>query len=102
MPAWEDAPVACRSFTMEFKTSAARQVREQGYSVNQAAKSLGVDPHSIRDCLAMFAPQPATTPVAADAELRQELERLRAENKRLLMERQIIRKATAFFSSEHP
>ena len=96
--------MARRSFTLEFKTSAARLVREQGYSVTQAAQSLGVDPRSIRDWVEKFAPQPqpAPAPAAADAELRQELERLRAENKRLLMEREILKKATAFFAKEQP
>lgn len=94
--------MASRSFTLEFKTSAARLVREQGYSVPQAAQSLGVDPQSVRDWVAKFAPPPATPPAAADAELRQEVERLRAENKRLLMEREILKKATAFFAREQP
>src|SRR6516165_2814755 len=101
MPAQEELPMARRSFTLEFKTSAARLVREQGYSVAQAAQRLGVDPRSIRDWVAKFAPQPAAAP-AADGELRQELERLRAENKRLLMEREILKKATAFFAREQP
>ncbi len=95
--------MARRSFTLEFKTSAARLVREQGYSVPQAAQSLGVDPRSIRDWVTKFAPQPpATAPAAADTALRLEVERLRAENKRLLMEREILKKATAFFAREQP
>jgi len=94
--------MARRSFTLEFKTSAAKLVREQGYSVAQAAESLGVDPRSIRDWVAKFAPPPPAAAPAADAELRQELERLRAENKRLLMEREILKKATAFFARELP
>jgi transposase len=103
MPAQEELPMARRSFTLEFKTSAARLVREQGYSVPQAAQSLGVDPRSIRDWVARFAPQSSpAAPAAADAELRQEVERLRAENKRLLMEREILKKATAFFAREQP
>ena len=93
--------MARRSFTLEFKTSAARLVREQGYSVPQAAESLGVDPRSIRDWVAKFAPQPQAG-AAGDAELRQEVERLRAENNRLLMEREILKKATAFFAREQP
>jgi transposase len=103
MPAQEDSPMARRSFTLEFKTSAARLVRDQGYSVPQAAQSLGVDPRSIRDWVAKFAPQPqpAAAP-APDAELRQELERLRAENTRLAMEREILKKAAAFFAREQP
>ena len=38
-----------RTYTQDFKDSAARLVIEQGYSVKQAAKSLGVDPASIRE-----------------------------------------------------
>src|SRR5215831_16928667 len=102
MPVQEDLPMARRSFTLEFKTSAAKLVREQGYSVAQAAESLGVDPRSIRDWVTKVAPPPPAAAPAADAELRQELERLRAENKRLLMEREILKKATAFFAREQP
>ena len=95
--------MARRTFTLEFKTSAARLVREQGYTVTQAAHSLGVDTRLIRDWVAKFAPQPPSAAApAGDAELRQELERLRAENKRLLMEREILKKATAFFAREQP
>ncbi len=47
MPAQEKPPVARRSFTIEFKTSAARLVRDQGYSAPQAARSLGVDVRSM-------------------------------------------------------
>ena len=93
MSAKEEALMARRTFNREFKTSAARLVREQGYSAAQAATSLGVDPRSIRDWVAKFAPPPVETPGAAsDVELRQENERLRAENKRLLMEREILKK----------
>jgi hypothetical protein len=40
--------MARRSFTVEFKASATRLVREQGYAVAQVATSLGVDIRSIR------------------------------------------------------
>ena len=95
--------MARRSYTLEFKQSAARLVREQGYSVAQAAESLGVDPGSIRDWVRKFAPEaaPAADDASAD-ELRREVERLRAENERLLMEREILKKATVFFAREQP
>ncbi len=85
------------------RPSAARLVREQGYSVQKAAQSLGVDPGSIRDWVRKFAPArrprlPAPPPPSCASEL----ERLRAENKRLLMEREILKKATAFFAREQP
>jgi transposase len=90
-----------RRFTREFKVSAAKLVNEQGYSVAEAARSLGVDPGSIRDWLKKFA---GTEELgnSIDGSLKAELQRLRQENKRLLMEREILKKATAFFAKEQP
>lgn len=90
-----------RTFTREFKESAAKLVIEQGYSQSQAAESLGVDRASIALWVRQFGSPPAASP-AAEADLRKELERLRAENKRLTMEREILKKATAFFAREQP
>jgi transposase len=91
-----------RRFTREFKLSAVKLVQEQGYTTGEAAKSLGVDPATIRSWLVKF---PATGEVgtaATDGTLRAEVRRLREENKRLLLEREILKKATAFFAKEQP
>lgn len=40
--------MARRKFTREFKLSAVKLVNEQGYSCTEAARSLGVDPASVR------------------------------------------------------
>jgi len=101
MPSEEDSPMPRRTFTQEFKESAARLVTEQGYSLKKAAESLGVDRASIALWARQFAPPP-TPAASAEADLRRENERLRAENKRLLMEREILKKATAFFAREQP
>ena len=90
-----------RNFTREFKLSAVKLVQEQGYSVVEAAKSLGVDPGSLRDWLKRLAPQ-AGSGVDSDTAVRAELRRLREENKRLLMEREILKKATVFFARQQP
>ena len=95
--------MARRSFTREFRESAARLVTEQGYSAPQAARSLGVHPNSIRDWVLKFAPVAGETDAALPegmAALRREIETLRVANKRLLMEREILKKATAFFARE--
>ena len=89
-----------RKFTREFKESAAKLVSEQGYTVAEAAKSLGVDPNSIRYWVKKF-PGNGSGAVAGEGALRAELRRLREENKRLLMEREILKKATAFFARHH-
>ena len=86
-----------RRFTREFKLGAVRLVNEQGRTVMQAAADLGVDPHSIRQWIEKYTADPSSaSPVAMAAELQQ----LRKENARLRMERDILKKATAFFASQ--
>jgi transposase len=90
-----------RTFSREFKISAVALVQQQGYTVPQAAKSLGVDPGSLRGWLKQFPADSAARPDQAGA-VQAELRRLREENRRLLMEREILKKATAFFAKESP
>lgn len=90
-----------RTYSREFKISAVGLVRQQGYTVGQAAKSLGIDPASLRGWLKQF-PLADTPPADSPAGLQAELRRLREENRRLLMEREILKKATAFFAKESP
>lgn len=88
-----------RRYGEEFKQEAVRLVTEQGYSNAEAARSLGVAPKLLgiwrRKC---------ETVATGDSDMneaeREELERLRAENRRLRMERDILKKATAFFVNE--
>lgn len=93
--------MAKRKFSGEFKVSAVKLVEEQGYTIAQAAKSLGVDPGSIRDWIKKFGGRADPAP-SSEGALKAELERLRKENRRLLMEREILKKATAFFAKEQP
>jgi transposase len=89
-----------RKFTPEFKESAVKLVNERGYTIPEAAHSLGVDPNSIRGWIKKF-PSSGSGAVDGESALRAEVRRLREENKRLLMEREILKKATAFFA-RHP
>ena len=91
--------MARRKFTREFKVSAVRLVNEQGYTVPEAAKSLAVDQGSVRQWVEKFSSEPGLSP-SGDGALRAENQRLRKENARLLTERDILKKAAAFFARE--
>jgi transposase len=90
-----------KKYTREFKISAVKLVNEQGYSIPDAAKSLGVDPNCIRDWVAKFSSEPGLAP-SGEGAMAAELRRLRKENARLLMERDILKKAAQFFAKEQP
>lgn len=90
-----------RMFDREFKLSAVKLVQVQGYTIGEAAKSLGVDASTLRLWLKKF-PAEGKPGASSDAGLQAELQRLRKENKRLLMEREILKKATAFFAKQQP
>jgi transposase len=90
-----------RKYTREFKLSAVKLVNEQGYSISEAAKSLGIDPNSVRYWVKQFSGEPGGIP-SGDGALVAEIQKLRKENARLLMEREILKKAAAFFAKEQP
>jgi transposase len=90
-----------RVYSREFKVSAVKLVNQQGYTVVEAAKSLGVDAASIRNWLKKFGSEVGVS-ASGESAMRAELRRLREENKRLLMEREILKKATAFFAKHQP
>jgi len=90
-----------REFTEEFKNDAVQLVTEQGYSCSEVARRLGVDHTNVsrwvryhRDKL-----EKSNQPDSAQ-NLEAEVKRLRKENQRLLMEREILKKAAAFFANE--
>jgi transposase len=91
-----------RNYTREFKVEAVKLVTEKGYSVAEAARSLGIGETLLRNWKQALQEQgeqafPGKGNLPA---IEEELRRLRAENKRLQMERDILKKATAFFARE--
>ena len=91
--------MAKRHHTREFKVSAVQLVTQQGYSPSAAARSLGVDSSSVRDWVGKFSSEAGVAP-SGDGAVQAELRRLRKENARLTMERDILKKAAAFFAKE--
>jgi transposase len=91
-----------RSFTREFKISAVQLVNQQGYSVPEAAKSLGVDPASVRGWVGKYGGEAGPVATSGEGAAAAELRRLRQEVARLRTERDILKKAAAFFAREQP
>ncbi len=91
-----------RTYTPEFKTEAVKLVTEQGYSVAEAARSLGLSENLIRNWKQALLDQGqhAFPGRGKLPPFEEELHRLRADNKRLLAERDILKKAAAFFARE--
>jgi transposase-like protein len=89
-----------KHYSKDFKLQAARLVTENGYSLKDAAKKLGVSAWSIRYWINKFR-QTAELPTQNQAQSpAEELKQLRKENARLRMEVDILKKATAYFAKE--
>jgi transposase len=96
-----EVPRKRRVFSEEFKQDAVRLVVNEDYSFAAAAQAVGVGEQSLRKWHARLAPKPA--PCGEDAsqdELREEIKRLRRELRRAELEREILKKATAYFAKE--
>lgn len=87
-----------KKYTKEFKNEAIKLVTEQGYKQAEAAESLGVSSKNISRWIAETS-KPMKGGEALTAE-QEELHRLRKEVNRLKMEREILKKAAAFFANE--
>ena len=87
-----------KQYPKEFKEEAVALVREQGYSVAEAAKSLGIATNMLYKWKEKIEANEAGETLLEDE--RSELRRLRKENKELRMEKEILKKASAFFAKE--
>jgi transposase len=88
-----------RKFARDFKLSAVQLVNQKGYTPSEAAKSLGVDPSCLYAWIEKFGSQPGQAP-AGEGALQAEVRQLRRDNARLVMERDILKKAAAYFARE--
>ena len=91
-----------RSYSREFKVQAVKMITEQGLSIREVSRDLGVSETVIRNWKRKLAQEgdqsfPGNGRLPADQE---EIRRLREENRQLRMERDILKKATAFFANE--
>jgi len=108
--------MARKEHSREFREQACRLVKEEGYSVSRAAKSLGMCENTLRYWLRPRGPadqpvekQGGTTArgdaAAAPADPKAmaiQIRELEAKVRRLEMEKEILKKATAYFATLHP
>ena len=86
-------------YTLEFRLEAVRLLRSSDRSVPQLARELGVSPQSLRNWSTQVAVDEGKAEGLSSSE-REELRRLRRENLILAEEREILKKAAAFFAKE--
>jgi transposase len=87
-----------REYTEDFKRDAVALVTEQGYKPSEAARSLGIGDSLIRRWKREF--EEAASGAQLGADEREELKRLRNEVRMLRMEKEILKKASAYFAKE--
>ncbi|ACM33614.1 transposase IS3/IS911 family protein [[Acidovorax] ebreus TPSY] len=91
-----------RQFSREFKVEAVKLVKERGVSVAQAARDLELHQTVLRSWIRELAadPQQAFPGKGVMKHEQAEVERLRREVAKLKMERDILKKAAAYFAKD--
>ncbi len=91
-----------KNYSKQFKIDAVKLITEQGYKVTEAARSLGIHDGILRRWK-MQLESDESNPFPGNGKMspeKEELIKLRKENKRLKMEKEILKKAAAFFAKE--
>lgn len=97
-----------RSYTQQFKDEAVRLVVQEGLSTPAAARRIEISEKTLANWVRFARSgklpkselQPGERKAHSVSDLEMEVSRLRAENTRLKMEKEILKKATAFFVKE--
>jgi len=87
------------SYSSQFKQDAVKLAVESDQPVAQTARNLGVNPNSLYNWIAKYhQPETSTNKGAGGKSPYEELKRLRRENAQLKEERDILKKAAAYFA----
>lgn len=88
-------------YSAEFKEEAVRQIIERQYSVKDVSKRLGVSAHSLYKWVKAVKPDQGEQRDADLLEAKREVLKLKAEIRRVEEERDILKKAAAYFAKSH-
>jgi len=87
-----------RKFTEEFKSETVKLIQESGRTIASVSQELGLTATAVSRWVKNAESSGSSTRLSREEEV--ELARLRKENRELRMEKEILRKATAFFAKE--
>jgi transposase len=90
-----------RQFTDEFKAGAIRLVLDEGKTVGAVARELDLTPSALADWVRRAQADRSKGRTGLTGVEREELTRLRKEVRELRMEREVLKKAAAFFAKDH-
>lgn len=91
--------MARRTYTEEFRIEAVKQVTKNGYSISDTAERLGVHPDSLRNWIKRLESPESQVKHQIEQSTNAEIKRLQKELKRVKEERDILKKAAAYFAS---
>ena len=95
--------MARKVYDRQFKEEACKLVMERGYSVNKAAKELGIASMTLQYWLQKRGHNTPSPPESDDPQvLKTRIRELERSLRRAEMEKEILKKATAFFASQNP
>ena len=87
-----------QNYTEDFKREAVALVTEQGYKISEASRSLDIGANLLGRWRRQFEEEASGLRLSVDE--REELKRLRKENRMLRMEKEILKKASQYFAKE--
>ncbi len=88
-------------YTLEFKKSSAKLASESGQSISQTARGLGVNETTLHGWVKQYYPRPSKSESTKnEADLHKETKRLTKELNRLKLEKEILKKAAAYFAQD--
>ena len=90
--------MSSKRYTEEFKIEAVKQVTERGFGVYDVATRLGVTTHSLYAWIRRYGNPSTQHTTITDQQA--EINRLKAELRRVTEERDILKKATTYFAKE--
>jgi transposase len=94
--------LAVKSYPAEFKERAVKLAVESGQPIAQTARDLGVNENTLHTWIGKYHRTERQEKQVNEDHLYEELKRLRKENARLKEEREILKKAAAYFAQQLP